>query len=462
MSGSRRRLLLAGTAAAFGLGLGSGSALAATAEVRQAATRAEAVYTAAPGERNDVLVSHVDDYTLRIADAGAAIVPGAGCRAVDAHTVECGNPAGSPGAPYVYTARVLAGDGDDVVRSSKAFVAGIAGPTALRGPQLAADGGAGSDLLEGSASGDELDGGGGGHDTLIGNGNNDTLTDGDATGAADADELDGGGDLDTLSYATRTAPVSVTLGSPATEGETGEGDVVNGVENAIGGSADDRLSGDERSNLLAGGAGADRIVGGGSDDRLRGGAGRDSLYGRQGNDDLRGGSGGDGLHGGSGSDGLAGGNGGDFHSCGPASDVSIQPSSADLLMPDCEGVSFHYGYRGGTSLFARAYPVAARHGYLTFSIGCPRPEVLDGECAAAYGTLRLRDSRGAPMGSGTLTRAAGRLSAATGRPALVTVRLNGHGRYRLGRRDGAGGTLTLSGHALPSNARWSVALPRVR
>lgn len=437
-----------------------GSALASTVEVKEGTNRTEAVYAAAPGEKNDVLVSHVDDYTLRIADPGATIAPGAGCRSIDAHTAECSNPDGSSRFSYLYAARVLTGDGDDLVRSSKDVVPGIAGPTALRGPQILVDAGAGDDRLEGGANGDELNGGGGGHDTLIGGGNNDLLIDGDTTGAADSDELDGGDDRDTISYAGRTAPVVVDLDNSAPEGEAGEGDSVGNVENVTGGSANDTLGGDDRDNWLIGGRGDDRVIGVSGDDQLEGNAGHDRIYGGQGNDGLSGGSSGDTLYGGSGRDGLRGGSSHDVLLCGPSADVGID-TTGDSLRPDCEDVSLNYGYRGGTVLSARAHPVAARHGYLTFLIGCPHPEVLDGGCDAAYGTIRLRDSRGKLMGSGRLTKAAGRRSGRTEKPARVTVKLNGHGRWRLGRRFGSEAVVSLRGHALPS-AGWAITLPHQR
>jgi hypothetical protein len=158
---------------------------------------------------------------------------------------------------------------------------------------------------------------------------------------------------------------------------------------------------------------------------------------------------------------MVGGASGDYISCGPENDIAVDPQAADLLDRGCNDLIFNYGLGDATTLRASAYPVAARHGALTFAIGCPRPEELDGECAAAYGTLKLRDSRGKLMGSGVLTRRAGRRSAATRKPARVTVRLNGHGRYRLALRNGTGATLSLRGHNLPS-ARWTVALRRVR
>lgn len=56
------------------------------------------------------------------------------------------------------------------------------------------------------------------------------------------------------------------------------------IENATGGSGNDRLVGNSVSNTLNGSAGADRLDGGGGNDRLHGGAGNDTLIGGSGSD----------------------------------------------------------------------------------------------------------------------------------------------------------------------------------
>ncbi len=62
------------------------------------------------------------------------------------------------------------------------------------------------------------------------------------------------------------------------------------IENAVGGSGDDYLSGNGKKNRLKGGDGDDQLFGRRSDDRLEGGAGDDLLVGGRGDDRLFAGS----------------------------------------------------------------------------------------------------------------------------------------------------------------------------
>lgn len=82
------------------------------------------------------------------------------------------------------------------------------------------------------------------------------------------------------------------------------GDVRSLIENAIGGSGNDLLQGNQADNLLEGGAGSDTINGADGIDTLIGGAGADYLDGGSGNDQLWGVSGDDTLLGGTGSNGF--------------------------------------------------------------------------------------------------------------------------------------------------------------
>ncbi len=56
------------------------------------------------------------------------------------------------------------------------------------------------------------------------------------------------------------------------------------IENAIGGSGSDTLTGNSLNNTLSGGAGGDTLKGAIGDDTLNGDAGADWLYGGLGND----------------------------------------------------------------------------------------------------------------------------------------------------------------------------------
>ena len=96
------------------------------------------------------------------------------------------------------------------------------------------------------------------------------------------DSVDGGHGLDLLSYRYSGKPVRVNL----TRGTaTGEGaDEIDGVEEVIGSSFGDTLTGDGATNFLRGEGGADRIAGAGGTDRLDGGSGRDRVDGGGGRD----------------------------------------------------------------------------------------------------------------------------------------------------------------------------------
>lgn len=76
------------------------------------------------------------------------------------------------------------------------------------------------------------------------------------------------------------------------------------IENATGGSGDDKMSGNGGRNTLSGVAGHDRLSGLGGRDRLEGGQGRDTLSGKADDDTLLGGNGRDILRGGAGDDSL--------------------------------------------------------------------------------------------------------------------------------------------------------------
>ena len=99
-----------------------------------------------------------------------------------------------------------------------------------------------------------------------------------------------------------------------------EGDRRSLIENATGGSGDDRIAGNSAGNALAGNAGADTLMGRQGDDRLAGGADRDVLRGGR-DDDL--------LVGGADADVLKGGYGRDIFRFDAAEDSG--PGAADIL-----------------------------------------------------------------------------------------------------------------------------------
>jgi Ca2+-binding RTX toxin-like protein len=275
-------------------------------------------YVAAAGEANRVRVARAGG-DVTIADAGALIAASDGCRSLSAHEAAC--PAG--GEPPIPGFSAQLGDGADTLA-----VAGTLGSLTR------VDGGEGDDALTGGVDDDTLDGGTG------------------------ADRLDGGGGSDTLSFASRSAGVTVDLAA----GRSSDGDVLASFEAVDGGAGPDRLLAGAAGETLRGGAGDDLVRGGAGDDVLEGGLGADTVDGGRGNDQirgdppqgdgyytpviqlspdrLRGGPGDDQLadtgganriEGGSGDDLLVGGSGRDVMSGGPGSDYLLGHGGADLL-----------------------------------------------------------------------------------------------------------------------------------
>lgn len=133
--------------------------------------------------------------------------------------------------------------------------------------------------IEGTSAGETLNGtseantiyGYGGDDTLNGNDGDDILIGGDGN-----DRLNGGNGIDTASYRTATAGVTVSLATNRAQNTVGAGsDTLGGIENLEGSNLNDTLTGNASANVLTGLAG---------NDTLNGGAGADTLIGGDGND----------------------------------------------------------------------------------------------------------------------------------------------------------------------------------
>jgi hypothetical protein len=101
--------------------------------------------------------------------------------------------------------------------------------------------------------------------------------------AGGADDLHGDSGVDTVVYDAYTQAVTVTFDDLPDDAASGEQQNVHSdVENATGGSGDDRLSGNALANRLDGGPGADVIDGAGGSDTLTGGDGADQIMARDG------------------------------------------------------------------------------------------------------------------------------------------------------------------------------------
>ena len=260
-------------------------------------------YVAAPGERNDLVVSETPSGEVRFQDAGAPVTAGNGCRQVARDEAVC------PRASMT----LAMGDGDDAAAMETQFglIEGEAGDDRLTG-------GAGTDTLSGGPGTDELHGGAG----------DDVLDDFDT--AEVADTFDGGPGSDDVSYALRRTAIVARLAGRVAGGLNGEDALVD-VEGVIGGS------------------GSDLLVGSGGDDDLDGGGGRDELRGRGGDDRLQGGLRTDELDGGRGDDKLIGTvdsgaifprprRGQDRFRCGRGKDIVERADLDDLVISGCDGV----------------------------------------------------------------------------------------------------------------------------
>ncbi len=112
-------------------------------------------------------------------------------------------------------------------------------------------GGPGNDRLDGGCSSDDLDGGFG----------TDLIRGELSQGLCEA--LNGGSaGMDTVLYTNRTAPVRLNLGNPSfAQGEAGEFEDIDGVEEATTGAGDDEIFGSEGRNTIKSGAGNDSVNG---------------------------------------------------------------------------------------------------------------------------------------------------------------------------------------------------------
>ena len=139
----------------------------------------------------------------------------------------------------------------------------------------------GNDTLTGGSGNDYLSGLAG-NDSLRGEAGNDTLD-----GGTGADILHGDGGSDTADYSHRTENLNISLDGQPNDGAAGEHDnVMADVETILGGSGNDKLTGNPFANNLQGGNGNDTLWGGSGNDTLTGGGGRDMLYGQDGNDTI--------------------------------------------------------------------------------------------------------------------------------------------------------------------------------
>jgi Ca2+-binding RTX toxin-like protein len=145
------------------------------------------------------------------------------------------------------------------------------------------EGGDGTDRVEGEQGNDHVDGGAGDGDIVEGNQGDDTLDGGAGNedvifGGTGNDHIDGGpGEHDIVDYQGTGGGVNVDLSSGNVSGA--ENEHLTGIEDAIGGSGNDTLSGSSEPNRLDGGPGSDRLQASGGGDDAFGGPGGDQCNG---------------------------------------------------------------------------------------------------------------------------------------------------------------------------------------
>ena len=93
--------------------------------------------------------------------------------------------------------------------------------------------------------------------------------------------IDGGAGNNWLDYGAYTTAVTANL---TTGAATGFGGALANIVNVRGGSANDKLTGNSKGNILIGGAGNDTLIGGSGRSLLIGGTGVDTVTGGAGDD----------------------------------------------------------------------------------------------------------------------------------------------------------------------------------
>jgi hypothetical protein len=179
-----------------------------------------------------------------------------------------------------------AGERDNVLGSLGGILGGSGDDTLESGPDAAGlVGGAGDDTLIGSPEGESLLGQEG-NDDLAASGGRDSLE-----GGPGADRLSGGPGRDEASYAGERRPLRLSIGDGPGDGAEGEGDdILEDVEDLIGGRGADVIIGDADANRLVASGGADMLFGGAGADTLEGWDDGDRLDAGSGTDRVRAGA----------------------------------------------------------------------------------------------------------------------------------------------------------------------------
>jgi len=176
--------------------------------------------------------------------------------------------------------------------------------------------------------------------SVYGGEGNDTFNQG-ATSTI-SETISGGPGTDTVSYASRVAALTVTVGATANDGLAGENDdIQNDVEVVTGGSAGDTMTAASGVAVtFNGGGGNDTLIGDTGADTLNGGAGNDTLRGKGGADTMNGDDGDDTF------DEESAANGGDVMNGGAGTDTVDYSARSNALTVTMDGAAANDGESG--------------------------------------------------------------------------------------------------------------------
>ena len=382
-------------------------------------------YEYAPGEANDVTVTTTGEQVV-FEDAGAEIEARGHCTRTEPGRVVCSS--GDDGLRWV---RVVLGDGDDQAQfaSDRAFhlveVWGGPGNDTLGGAQHSErlDAGPGDDLVDGGAGTDTIIGGPGSDELRGGEPATpfefDFLRDGERDAEAASDTFIATDGQAGLSYASRTAGVTVDL--PAgVAGAPGEEDTLVGINRVVGGNGPDVMLATDAGASFVGGPGADRLEGGDSADSLSGEGGPDRVFGGGGDDYMP-----------DNSD-----NARDVHNCGPGEDFVDITDKRDRLRRDCEDGAWLRSRRADAGRITVQPEISRQRA--VFRLICVDPEGCRGRITLLTAGRRL------VLGRGRIDIERARNSQ---RRHEVAVRLNDRGRGYL--RRGGNVRVVIFGSGLP-------------
>ena len=243
-----------------------------------------------PGGSPDVSDDEARDYTLTRASAGDDV----GGSDTDATVVENTD---TIRFDEVETVSFALG-GNDASQEGDDVVIGNLSGTAVTTVNVTGDENDNVVNASGASAGLSVDfEGGGGDDTFVDGRNPDTF-DGETNSQVDNGDLStagsgSGGDTVDYSGARFGLPLSINNSGEVNDSPSVSENTFTNVENLIGTSFEDVISGNDSANLLFGGNGDDTLNGNGGDDRLEGAAGDDDLTGGTGNDVILGGAGAD-------------------------------------------------------------------------------------------------------------------------------------------------------------------------